>query len=170
MNDLLQPAVSIIQARFGATAEEFRQETTLFVAAKDICAALLLLRDECGFNMLADLTAVDYWPQEQPRFHLVYQLYSMPKNLALRVRVALDGNAPEIATVEGVYPNANWYEREVFDLFGVKFDGHSDLRRIVMPGDWQGHPLRKDYPLGYEEVQFSFNKDEVMLHKPKGKL
>jgi NADH-quinone oxidoreductase subunit C len=73
-----------------------------------------------------------------------------------------------LSTLESIYPGANWYEREVFDLFGIKFDNHSDLRRIIMPADWQGHPLRKDYPLGYEEVQFTFNFDEISLRKPKG--
>ena len=80
-----------------------------------------------------------------------------------------DGNFPSISTVEGVHPGANWYEREVYDMFGVKFDGHSDMRRILMPADWQGHPLRKDYPLGYEEVAFSFNVDEIMKRKPHPK-
>ena len=82
-------------------------------------------------------------------------------NVRLRLRVPLNGNAPHLRHVEKVYPNANWYEREVWDLFGIRFEGHSDLRRIVMPHDWEGHPLRKDYPLGYEEVQFTFNFDEI---------
>ena len=71
------------------------------------------------------------------------------------MRVPLDGNAPSLPTIEGIYPNANWHEREIWDMFGIRFEGHSDLRRILMPADWAGHPLRKDYPLGYEEVQFS---------------
>jgi NADH-quinone oxidoreductase subunit C len=118
--------------------------------------------------MLVDETAVDYWPQAAPRFHVIYQLYSLPSNLLLRLRAALDGNDPHLRTLESVYPNANWYEREVWDLFGIRYDGHSDPRRIIMPFDWEGHPLRKDYPLGYEEPQFTFNFDEIDLRKPKG--
>jgi len=71
-------------------------------------------------------------------------------------------------TLEGIYPNANWKEREIWDMFGIRFEGHSDLRRIILPADWEGHPLRKDYPLGYEEPQFTFNFDEIRLHKPRG--
>ena len=84
----------------------------------------------------------------------------------LCLRVPLDGNVPHIPTIEGVYPGANWHEREVYDLFGIAFDGHSDLRRILMPHDWEGHPLRKDYPVGYEEVQFTFNAAEIATRKP----
>jgi NADH-quinone oxidoreductase subunit C len=112
---------------------------------------------------------VDYWPQTTPRFHVVYHLYSMPHNLILRLRVPLNGNAPHVDTMEKVFPNANWKEREIWDMFGIVFDGHSDLRRILMPADWQGHPLRKDYPLGYEEVQFSFNAEEIDRRKPYAK-
>jgi NADH-quinone oxidoreductase subunit C len=81
----------------------------------------------------------------------------------------LNGNAPSLSTIEGVYPNANWHEREIWDMFGIRFEGHSDLRRILMPEDWEGHPLRKDYPLGYEEVQFTFNYDEIDARKPYAK-
>ena len=166
MSDTLQAAIEAIQSRFGAEVHTFRDETTLIVAPEHIVAACETLRDEFGFDFLADLTAVDYWPQEAPRFHVVYQLYSYPHNLSLRLRVPLDGNAPSLPTVETVYPNANWYEREVWDMFGIRFEGHSDLRRILMPHDWEGHPLRKDYPLGYEEPQFSFNFDEIAKFKP----
>ena len=85
------------------------------------------------------------------------------------MRVPLDGNAPHLPTIEGIYPNANWHEREIWDMFGIRFEGHSDLRRILMPADWAGHPLRKDYPLGYEEVQFSFNSDEIDCANPNRK-
>ena len=85
--------------------------------------------------------------------------------MVFEVRIGTDGVMP---TVETVYPNANWYEREVYDLMGIEFEGHSDLRRIMMPHDWEGHPLRKDYPLDYEKVQFTFNYDEILQRKPKG--
>ena len=82
-------------------------------------------------------------------------------------QISLAGDALNIPTIEGLYPNANWHEREVYDLFGVNFEGHSDMRRILMPYDWEGHPLRKDYPLGYEEPQFTFNFEAIDLRKPK---
>ncbi|HEX9028871.1 MAG TPA: NADH-quinone oxidoreductase subunit C, partial [Anaerolineales bacterium] len=126
--------------------------------------------EELGFEMLADESAVDYWPQLEPRFHMVYHVRSVSKKLVLGLRVPLNGNDPTIPSITGVYFNANWFEREVWDLLGINFEGHPDLRRILMPYDWEGHPLRKDYPLGYEEVQFTFNFDEIMVKKqhPKG--
>jgi NADH-quinone oxidoreductase subunit C len=141
------------------------------VAEGEIIAEVCtFLRDdpELDFNLLAALTAVDYWPDE-PRFSVVYQLYSMTYKAFLGVRVPLLSTAPEISTIEGVFSNANWHEREVYDMFGILFTGHSDLRRILMPFDWEGHPLRKDYPLGYEEVQFSFNFNEIDKRKPYAK-
>jgi NADH-quinone oxidoreductase subunit C len=85
------------------------------------------------------------------------------------VRVPVPGVRPRVATIERLYPNANWRERELFDMFGIDIEGHSDLRRILMPHDWEGHPLRKDYPLGYEEPQFTFNFDEIDVRKPYAK-
>jgi NADH-quinone oxidoreductase subunit C len=168
MDEKLQAAVTAMQERFAASAEVEHGETTLLIAADKNVEIAQTLRDEFQFNMLVDETAVDYWPQAAPRFHVIYQLYSLPSNLLLRLRAALDGNDPHLRTLESVYPNANWYEREVWDLFGIRYDGHSDPRRIIMPFDWEGHPLRKDYPLGYEEPQFTFNFDEIDLRKPKG--
>ena len=169
MDQPLQAAATVIQERFGAEIHRFAGETSLILAAQHNVEALTVLRNDLGFNMLLAVTAVDYWPQLEPRFHVLYFLYSMTQNLNLIVRVPLDGNAPHLRTVEGVYPNANWYEREVYDMFGVTFVGHSDLRRILMPKDWQGHPLRKDYPLSYEEVRFTFNYDEIDRRKPLAK-
>jgi NADH-quinone oxidoreductase subunit C len=100
---------------------------------------------------------------------VIYQLHSLGKGLSLRLRLRLAGDAPSVPSVVEVYPNANWHERETFDMFGIRFEGHPDLRRLVMPADWQGHPLHKDYPLGYEEVQFSFNFDEIDRKKPYAK-
>jgi NADH-quinone oxidoreductase subunit C len=136
------------------------------VPAEQIVPICTALRDEHQFDMLAGQTAVDYWPQQVPRFHVIYQFYSIANNIRLGLRVPLDGNAPSMPTIEGVYPNANWHEREIFDMFGIRFEGHSDMRRILMPYDWEGHPLRKDYPLGYEEVAFSFNREDIDKRKP----
>jgi NADH:ubiquinone oxidoreductase 27 kD subunit len=94
----------------------------------------------------------------------------MSQNLMRRLRVPLDDSQPSVQTLESVYPNANWKEREIWDMFGIRFEGHSDMRRILMPDDWEGYPLRKDYPLGYEEVEFTFNIDEIDLSKPRGEI
>ncbi|MCE1255400.1 MAG: NADH-quinone oxidoreductase subunit C [Anaerolineae bacterium] len=168
MNDPIQQVCDVLVERFNAEQREYHQQITLVMDAEVVVKAFLTLRDELKFNMLMDVTAVDYLGKE-PRFNVVYQLYSMEKNVRLSVRVPVSGTNPQLPTVESVYPSANWYEREVMDMFGIKFIGHSDPRRIIMPADWQGHPLRKDYPLGYEEVQFTFNFEEIDLRKPKGK-
>ena len=169
MREKLQPAVDALIECFAAQASEFRGDVTLTLAPEHIVEACKLLRDEFNFEVLAEQTAVDYWPQEEPRFHVVYGLRSLRHNLILMLCVPLNGNAPTLPTIEKVYANANWFERELWDLFGIRSEGHSDLRRILMPYDWEGHPLRKDYPLGYEEVQFSFNFDEIDIRKPYAK-
>jgi NADH-quinone oxidoreductase subunit C len=161
MDEKLQPAVAALEARFGAAYQDFRGETTVFLRPDQIVEACQLLRDNFGFNMLSELTAVDYWPQQEPRFHVFYQLNSLNEHKRLGLRVPIPGIRPSIPTIEKVFPNANWHEREIWDMFGIRVEGHSDLRRILMPYDWEGHPLRKDYPLGYEEVQFTFNVREV---------
>jgi len=166
MTDFFEQAVDAMKERFDAQERRFAGEVTLILGPEHLLEAVQALRDEFKFDMLVDETAVDYWPQQSPRFHMIYQLYSMAHNVLLRLRVHLDGNAPHIETVEKIYPNANWKERELWDMFGITFDGHSDLRRVIMPNDWEGHPLRKDYPLGYEEVQFTFNFKEVDRRKP----
>jgi len=165
----LQDAVEALKSRFSAELTTFRGETTLTLDGEHIVSACLALRDEFGFEMLADQTAVDYWPQTTPRFEVVYQFRSIQHKMVLSLRVSLNGDAPEISTIESVYANANWHEREIWDLFGITFRDHADLRRILMPPDWEGHPLRKDYPLGYEEVQFTFNHEEIDRRKPYAK-
>ena len=167
MNELLQNAIQALIEKFGCEEKIDRGEHTLFVEAKNIFDASQILRDEFGFNLLSSLTATDYWPEENPRIHLSYQFYSIEGKITLRLRVPLVGDDLNIPSIEGLYPVANWHEREVYDMFGVNFEGHSDLRRILMPYEWEGHPLRKDYPLGYEEPQFTFNFDAIDLRKPK---
>jgi NADH-quinone oxidoreductase subunit C len=166
MDEKLHPIVESLKKEFGAQVEEFRGEAYAFVAAEQIVPALTWLRDAQGFELLSALTAVDYWPQEAPRFHVIYQLSSLSKNLTVQLRVQLAADALHVPTASGVYAAANWREREILDMFGIEFDGHPDPRRILMPEDWNGHPLRRDYPLGYEEPQFTFNFEEIDLRKP----
>jgi len=169
METQLKEIASTIQERFGLEQKEFRGQVILMVAPEKIVEVARALRDDFGFKMLSDETAVDYWPQEAPRFHVIYQLRNLDKLQLITLRVPLDGDAPHLDTLEKVYPNANWFERELWDMFGIAFDGHSDPRRILMPHDWEGHPLRKDYPLGYEEVQFTFNAEPVQMRTPHPK-
>ena len=128
-----------------------RNELSITVRRENIREACAILRDtpELRFNFLSDLTAADYYPIE-PRFEIVYHLLSIPRKQRVRLKVRLAGGDAKIESVTSVWPAANYYEREIFDLFGVHFDGHPYLRRLLMPDDWQGHPLRKDYPVeGY---------------------
>jgi len=128
-----------------------REELTVWIEKGSIREACAILRDhpECPFNYLCDITAVDWYPSE-PRFEVVYHLLSIPKKERVRLKAKLDGSSPAIESVTSVWPSANFYEREVFDLFGVRFTGHPNLKRIMMPDNWEGHPLRKDYPVeGY---------------------
>jgi NADH-quinone oxidoreductase subunit C len=122
-------------------------DATAVVDAARIVDVMRFLRDdgECQFDMLTDLTAVDYLGEE-PRFEVVYHLYSVPKNKRLRVKARLGEKALEIATLCELWPSANWMEREVWDLYGIRFAGHPDLRRILLYEEFEGHPLRKDYP------------------------
>ncbi len=166
---MLDPVEAITSAFPDAIQDvlEFRGEITLVVDSDYIVSVCRFCRDTKGleYNFLSDVSGVDYYPQE-PRFAVSYHLYSMVHNRSLRLKVYLPGDNPVVSSVTSVYPAANWSEREVYDLFGVYFTDHPDLRRILMPEGWDGHPLRKDYPLGYETVQFSFNFDEIDRHKP----
>jgi NADH-quinone oxidoreductase subunit C len=122
--------------------------TTLYVSRDELPAVARVLRDrpEWKFALLAELTASDFWPRE-PRFEVVYILISIEHNLRLRLKVRVHGSDAHIATVSNLWPSANWLEREVWDMFGIIFDGHPDPRRLLMPEDWEGYPLRKDYPV-----------------------
>lgn len=151
----------------------FRDETTIVVEASRIADVCRYLRDTPGlvYNFLSDISSVDYYPEynRPERFGVSYHLLSMLYNRRLRVKAFVPEEEPELPTVTTVWPGANWLEREIFDLMGITFTGHPDMRRVLMPEDWNGHPLRRDYPLGYEQVQFSFNAEEIMKHKPFAK-
>ncbi len=166
MNAEIKPIIERLQKEYAIRVDEFRSETSIILKPEHVVAACSMLRDEFEFEMLTEETAVDYWPEQCPRFHIVLRLRSLKHNQIFGLRVPLDGNAPTMPTLTGVYLNANWFEREIWDMFGIQFQGHPDLRRVIMPADWVGHPLRKDYPLGYEEVQYTFNFDEIDLRKP----
>lgn len=140
-------AVVKLKEKFAASVidtQEFRGEVTVTVKAEDLIQVCLFLRDELKYNALIDVTAVDYLGKKDPRFMTVYQLRSLPNKDSLRVKVPV---ADSVATVSTVWGTADWLEREVYDLFGIRFEGHPDLRRILMTPDWEGHPLRKDYPV-----------------------
>jgi NADH-quinone oxidoreductase subunit C len=128
-----------------------RDEMTVCIERAYIREACALLRDhaEFPFNFLSDLTCVDWYPSE-PRFEVIYHLLSTTKKERVRLKVRLHGSSPVVESITLVWPAANYFEREVFDLFGIRFTGHPYLRRLLMPEDWEGHPLRKDYPVeGY---------------------
>jgi NADH-quinone oxidoreductase subunit C len=169
MDNKLEEIVEALQKDFDLTFEEFRNEAHVFAQAEQIVDVITSLRDKHEFALLSALTAVDYWPQQEPRFHVIYQLTSIAKNLSIQVSVPVAATKPVVPTVSGLFACANWREREVWDMFGIRFEGHPDPRRILMPADWEGHPLRKDYPLGYEEPQFTFNFEEINLRKPYAK-
>jgi NADH-quinone oxidoreductase subunit C len=123
-------------------------QPTIYISRDDAPTIMRTLRDkdDLAFALLVELTASDFWPTE-PRFEVVYMLVSLVHRSRLRVKVRLHGNDAHVATVNDIWPAANWLEREVWDLFGIAFDGHPDPRRLLMPEDWEGYPLRKDYPV-----------------------
>jgi NADH-quinone oxidoreductase subunit C len=150
------PAVKALLAWNSAAlmdAKFDRGELTLTVAPEEIRGAAAAVQ-VAGYNFFEDVTAVDWFPSE-PRFQLSYHIVSHSYKERIRLRVLLNGTSPEgdlpsVETITSVWPSANFYEREVFDLFGIRFAGHPNLRRIMLPDDWEDHPLRKDYPVeGY---------------------
>jgi NADH-quinone oxidoreductase subunit C len=152
LKDRPEAAALLASHPAAVTAAKFdRNELTLWldrIALRDAC--LTLKNDpQLQYNALADITCVDWYPRE-PRFEVVYHLFSIPNKKYLRLKVKLSGDDANIDSLTPIWPGANFFEREVFDLFGVRFDGHPNLIRIMMPENWEGHPLRKDYPVeGY---------------------
>jgi NADH-quinone oxidoreductase subunit C len=133
---------------------EFRGETTVVVPREALREVAQQCRQDAGlqFDLLSDATCLDRFPME-PRFELNYHLVSISRRDKLRLRVRLTGKDPVVDSLVSLWPGANWLEREVFDLFGIRFTGHPDLRRILLPDDWEGYPLRKDFPVeGYRDI------------------
>jgi len=153
-----------VRERFGEVvtgSTEFRGELTLGIRREAIHGVCLFLRDEpeLRFNFLSSITAVDYLGVGRlPRFDVVYHLLSLEHRHRIRLKVAVPEDDTHIASVVDVWPGSDWYERETYDMFGILFDGHPDLARILMPDDWQGHPLRKDFPVGGVR-SFYFKRD-----------
>ena len=152
----LVPLVEALRQEHGDWVADVVQafgEITVVVPREQIVAVCRHLKTTPGleFNLLADLCGADRGPEEEPRFEVNYHLFSTTKFHRLRLKVLLHEDDPRVETVTTVWRTANWHERETFDMFGIRFDGHPDLRRILLPDDWQGHALRKDFPLrGYE--------------------
>jgi len=177
--------IDALKAKFGDAIQhsvEFRQQLMIWIQPGRIADVCLFLRDDPQFryNFLSDVSCADRLGMQEEsipsgddpakmndelRFVVNYQLLSMPNKHRLWLKCGLPADDPHLPSVTSVWPTANFHEREVYDLFGVKFDGHPDLRRILMPEDWAGHPLRKDYPLGFEEVQFTHNFERVERRK-----
>ncbi|MBW6510572.1 MAG: NADH-quinone oxidoreductase subunit C [Desulfuromonadaceae bacterium] len=142
-------AVAKLQGKFSTEVlevKEFRGETTVTVKKEDIVAICAFLKSELGYNLLSDLCGVDYLGQT-PRFQVVYNMYNISTKDRLRIKAPVEEGDATIDTVSGVWSTANWLERECWDLMGIGFNNHPDLRRILLPDDWEGHPLRKDYPV-----------------------
>lgn len=160
--------------------KEFRGETTIIVDSAAIVDVMLFLRSTPGlvYNFLSDISAVDYYPNDYgddydgdgkdfrpERYGVAYHVYSMLYNRRLRIKTFAMEEDPIILTLTNDWAAANWLEREIADLMGIKFEGHPDPRRLLMAEDWDGHPHRRDYPLGKETIAFSFNVGEIRKHK-----
>lgn len=143
---------------------EFRGQVSISVDREAIVEVARWLRDELSYTFLENLCGVDYLGRD-PRFEVVYHLLSHHHHHRVCLKVGLPEDDPAVASLTVLWPTANWQEREAYDLLGITFTGHPGLYRILLPDDWEGHPLRKDVPLGAEEVAFTFNEREIYAHK-----
>ena len=147
-------------------------DSVLFVGAERIHDIAKYLKNDpdLNFDYLSNITGADYLNEErEPRFEVVYELHSIEKNHSIRIRVGLDEEDPTIPTVSDLWKGAHYPERELFDMFGFNVEGHTNLSRLIMPEEWEGNPLRKDYPLTIEDVTFSHNrefKQDLVKSKP----
>ena len=166
MSDNLTELLSVIDAKmseFVVNSEKINGEVTVEIGLESIIKFIDLLATEsdCQFTTLIDITAIDY-PQKLKRFRLVYHFLSMNQNRRLRVLVSIS-EGEVVPSIVGIHSSANWFEREVFDMYGIYFSGHPDLRRILTDYGFSGHPLRKDFPTtGYVEVRYDETKKQVV--------
>ncbi|MCA1832601.1 MAG: NADH-quinone oxidoreductase subunit C [Actinomycetota bacterium] len=159
MNDQIATVCARLREQFHErTTEPVEElgEASIEVGRETLIEVATYLRDEFPFELLADLSCVDFLGIEPPerRFLVAYHLYSFAHNARLRLRVRLPEGDETCPSVCGVWPTANWQEREAYDFFGIEFEGHPDLRRLFMPDEWEGHPQRKDYPLGGTKIEY----------------
>ncbi len=154
MTEKLHGYVEMMKEKNAAWADgvvDAHGEVTVVVPRESLVDVCAFLKNECGFDMLADLCGGDRGPEEDPRFEVNYHILGTAHHDRLRLKVRVSEDDPHMPTVTGIWKTADWHERETYDLVGVIFDGHPDLRRILLPSDFDGHALRKDYPLrGYE--------------------
>ncbi len=148
------------------TAGEFRGDVIVAVRREEIVNVARFLRDdpELRYRFLENLCGVDYLGRE-PRFEVVYHLLSLDHGHRVCLKVGVPEEDPTLPSLTSLWPTANYQEREAYDLFGIIFSGHPALKRILLPDDWEGHPLRKDVPQGKEEVSFTFNQEDILAHK-----
>ncbi|MBF0664518.1 MAG: NADH-quinone oxidoreductase subunit C [Brevundimonas sp.] len=166
MESALTPLGAEMVGALGVQAQVAYGELTLVAERDRIVEVLAALRDRFGFQQLVDLCGVDF-PDREERFEVVYHLLSLTRNARLRVKVATDEHRPVPSVIE-VYPNADWFEREAFDMYGMLFSGHPDLRRLLTDYGFQGHPLRKDFPMtGYVEVRYDDEQKRVVYEPVK---
>ena len=145
------------------SAKRFRDQDFIIVRKDRIVDILTLMRDhpDCDYKLVSDILGLDLFGfDREPRFEVIYSLYSLSTHRRIVIKAQVSEDDPMIASAVDVWPAANWAEREIYDMFGIVFENHPDPRRILMPDDWIGHPLRKDFPLGGEEVEFSHNVRE----------
>jgi NADH-quinone oxidoreductase subunit C len=164
MKDLIKSLMTFCKFKINIINDEI----SIFIQDKDILKTLMFFKDNPSFNMLTliDFTVVDY-PNEEKRFQLIYNLLSVSKNFRIKIKTSVPDDKP-VSSVTEIFPCANWYEREAWDLFGIRFVGHPDLRRILTDYDFVGHPLRKDFPLtGFTQVKFDDELGKVVSEPVK---
>jgi NADH-quinone oxidoreductase subunit C len=181
--DLRDLIARLGEAVLSHDAGDGNREPSALLAKDALLDAARWLKEERGYVYLRSLTAVDFWQRGSPRFQVVYHLAAIPAGMLagdprprpeeptrlLRLKVGLPEEGPVAPSLTGLFPTAGFHERETYDMFGIEFAGHPDLRRILMPEGHEGFPLRKDHPLQYEEIAFSFNQETVYASKPFAK-